>query len=107
MNIEDIKNKINDKLSNRDYYGMFEIINNASNEYFDFGLSDYNICIELINQNQDLYEYMGSSKQFEMAYDLHKTLVKNRNKLYISCLNDKIELKSLFKRCVGDFSTEY
>lgn len=107
MNIEDIKIKISDKLSNRDYYGMFEIIDNASNEYINSALTDYNICVELINQNQDLYEYMGSSKQFEMASDLHRKLVKNRNKLFISCLNDKAELKPLFKRCVGDFSTEY
>ena len=107
MNIEDIRNKISEKLSSRDYYGMFEIIDKASNDYLNLGLSDYNICIELIAQNQDLFEYMGASKQFEMAFDLHKTLVRNRNRLFISCLNDKTELKSLFKRCVGDFSTEY
>lgn len=107
MNIKDIKNKISSKLSNRDYYGMFEIIDNASNDYFNSGLTDYHICVELINQNQDLYEYMGSSKQFEMAFDLHRTLVKNRNRLFLSCLNDKVELKYLFKRCVGDFSAEY
>lgn len=107
MDIKNIKNEVSNKLSNRDYYGMFEIIDNASNDYINLGLSDYNTCVELINQNQDLYEYMGSSKQFEMAFDLHKKLVKNRNKLFVSCLNDKIELKSLFKRCVGDFSTEY
>jgi hypothetical protein len=107
MNIEDIKSKIREKLSNRDYYGMFELIDNASNEYINLALSDYNTCIELISQNQDLYEYMGASKQFEMASDLHRKLVKNRNRLFISCLDDKKELKSIFKRCVGDFSTEY
>jgi hypothetical protein len=105
MNIEEIKNKISNRLSNRDYYGMFEVIDSASDEYVNLELSDYNTCVELINQ--DLYEYMGASKQFEMAFDLHKKLVKNRNRLFVSCLDDKSELKLLFKRCVGEFSSEY
>lgn len=107
MNIEAVKNEVSDKLSNRNYIGMFEIIDKFSNEYFNLEQTDYNTCIDLINLNQDLYEYMGASKQFEMAFDLHKKLVRNRNKLFISCLNNQTELKSLFKRCVGDFSTDY
>lgn len=107
MNIENIKNEISDKLSKRDYYGMFEIIDSASNDYLNSGSSNYTVCIELINQNQDLFEYLGASKQFESDYELAKRVKKNRNRLFLSCLNDRAELKPLFKRCVGDFSTEY
>jgi hypothetical protein len=105
MTKEELKNKISSKLATRDYYGMFEIINSESNNYLDNAKIDYDLCIELINQNQDLYEYMGASKQFEMAFELINKLAKNRNLLFLSCLNDKPELKPIFKRCVGDFST--
>lgn len=108
MNLIELKSNIENKLSHRDYYGMFEIIDSASNEYLEKKINELKICIELITQNQDLYEYMGASKQFEMAFDLHNKIIANRNKLFLSCFNEnQQELKPLFKRCVGDFSTEY
>jgi len=107
MDIENINNRISDKLSKRDYHGMYKTINNASAEYLEGELSDYNLCVDLIKHNQDLFEFMGASKQFEMAFDLQNQLRTNRNRLFLSCLGEKNELKSLFKRAVGDFSTDY
>lgn len=107
MKLIELRNKITEKLSNRDYYGMFELVNSYSNEYLEGSVRDYEISLELINQNQDLYEYMGASKQFEMAFELHKKLLRNRNRLFLSCLGELPELKPIFKRCVGDYSTDY
>lgn len=108
MDLSELKKNIEIKLSNRDYFGMFESIDNASNIYLNSNTKDYATCIELITQNHDLLEYMGASKQFEMAFDLHNKLIKNRNRLFLTCLNEnQNELKSLFKKCVGDYSTEY
>lgn len=106
MNIIDLKKRINEKLTSRDYYGMFELIDQASNIYLNEKNSDYTLCIELITQNQDLYEYMGASKQFESAFELINKLLTNRNRLFLSCLTrDQQELKAIFKRAVGDYST--
>jgi hypothetical protein len=108
MNIEELKKKVSEKLSNRDYFGMFKLIDSISEDYLKSSDIDYPLCVELITQNQDLLEYMGASKQFEMAFDLLKKLTRNRNRLFLSCINDnQKELKSIFKRCVGDFSSEY
>jgi len=108
MSITDLKKSVGEKLTNRDYYGMFEIIDHASNQYLDENRLDYDFCIELITQNQDLYEYMGASKQFEMAFELINKLATNRNRLFMSCLTEgQWELKSIFKRAVGDYSTAY
>lgn len=104
MNIEELKNKISSKLSNRDYYGMLEILTDATNEYLNGKSSDYQLCLELIRQNQDLFEYLGASKQFESDFALSQQVRINRNRLFVSCLDGKDELKSLFKRAVGDFS---
>ena len=54
MSIADLKKSVGEKLTNRDYYGMFEIIDHASNQYLDDNRLDYDFCIELITQNQDL-----------------------------------------------------
>ena len=51
---------------------------------------------------------MGASKQFEMAFELINKLATNRNRLFMSCLTEgQWELKSIFKRAVGDYSTAY
>ncbi|HEX8574918.1 MAG TPA: hypothetical protein VF677_01350 [Flavobacterium sp.] len=108
MNIEELKNAIESKLSNRDYFGMFELIDKKSEDFLKSSENDYYLAIELITQNQDLLEYMGASKQFEMAFDLLNKLTKNRNRLFLHCINkNQKELKLIFKRCVGDFSSEY
>ena len=107
MELKELKKNIADKLLNRDYYGMFELIDTYSRKYISGSIKEYEVCVELINQNQDLYEYMGASKQYEMAFELHNKLVKNRNQLFLSCLDKKPELKPIFKRCVGDYSVEY
>jgi hypothetical protein len=108
MSIADLKKSVSEKLASRDYYGMFEIIDRASNMYLDENSLDYDLCIELITQNQDLYEYMGASKQFEMAFELLNKLITNRNRLFVSCLTQEQQaLKSIFKRAVGDYSTAY
>ena len=108
MNISDIKSEIEIELSKRDYYAMYKIIDNVSSEYLDCNMNTMEICVELIKQNQLLYEYMGSSKQYEMAFDLHNKIIKNRNRLFLSCFTkEQSELKELFKRAVGDFSIEY
>ena len=108
MNIEALKKDYNEKLLARDYYGMFELVDNATNIFLTEKVVDYNLCIELINVNQDLLEHMGFSKQFEMAFELLNKLTKNRNRLFLNCLlESQQELKVIFKRSVGDYSTEY
>lgn len=108
MIIEQLRKDVDEKLQRRDYYGIYQIIDDLSEKYLGSNTNNYELCIELINQNQDLFEYMGASKQFESAYDLNKKLKKNRNRLFLSCLNEnQKELKPIFKRAVGDFSTEY
>ncbi|MFO0322470.1 MAG: hypothetical protein ACK504_08580 [Bacteroidota bacterium] len=107
MTIEQIRKDIEGKLQQRDYYAAYLIIDELSDKYLNSKITNYELCIELINQNQDLFEYLGASKQFESAYDLHKKLKKNRNKLFLSCLSEnQKELKNIFKRCVGDFSID-
>lgn len=108
MSLVDFRKRVEEKLSNRDYYGMFEVIDRATEDYLDNNVSDYPLCVELITQNQELYEYMGASKQFEMAFELHSKLAKNRNRLFLSCLTEEQhELKTIFKRAVGDYSATY
>jgi hypothetical protein len=105
MKVAEIKKAVDEKLSQRDYYAIYLFIDGLSEEYLNQGKSDYDLCIELITQNQDLCEYMGASKQFEMAFELHNKMTKNRNRLFLSCFNnEQQELKVLFKRAVGDFS---
>jgi len=106
MKVTEIK-KVVEKLSQKDYYAIYVLIDGLTDEYLKLGQSDYDLCIELITQNQDLCEFMGASKQFESDFELNKKLKKNRNRLFLSCLNDKqAELKVLFKRAVGDFSKD-
>lgn len=106
--MEEFKKNIEQKLLQRDYYGMFQLIDSASESYLTTNTKNYAFCIELISQNQDLLEYMGASKQFEMEFDLQNKLIRNRNRLFLSCLdNEQNELKNIFKRCVGDNSREY
>jgi hypothetical protein len=105
--IEQFRNEVNTYLSTRDYYGAFKLITSCSEQYLQEKSFNYPYCIELMNQNQDLLEIMGSSKAFEMAFDLQNQLIANRNKLFLTCLpDDKTELKKLYKRVVGDFSKE-
>ena len=108
MNITELRSRINEQLKSRNYYGMFELINQATNAYLgnpSADADDYKLCIELINQNQDLYEYMGASKQFESAFELINQLAANRNKLFMSCLTaEQRDLKVAFKKIVGDYS---
>lgn len=102
MNLAALKKEAEEKLTARDYHGLFKLIDRASEDYLNDKQQDYGLCIELISQNQDLYEYMGASKQFESAFELTNKLMQNRNKLFISCLNeDQNELKLLFKRAIG------
>ena len=107
MDIIEIKNSISNKLSERDYYGMFQIIDSSCEQYLSEKKINYSTTIELINQCQDLYEFLGSSKQFEMAFDLHNKLISHRNRLFISSLTgNQNELKGIYKRIVGDYSTD-
>src|ERR1017187_9272780 len=104
MTIKEIRNIVEDKLNNRDYYAIYLLIDELSENYLNSNANNYELCIELTNQNQDLLEYMGASKQFESAYDLNNKLMKNRNRLFLSCLNEnQKELKPIFKRCAGDY----
>jgi hypothetical protein len=108
MEIEKLKTVIQEKLNERDYYGAFVFIDNLSDEFLTAKSNDYKLCIELITQNQEIYEFMGASKEFEMAFDLHNKIIKNRNRLFLSCFSEnQSELKGLFKKCVGDNSTDY
>lgn len=103
--MEDLKLKIGEKLSRQDYYGMFEVIDEACNEYLSESIFDYNKSIELIKRCQDLYDFFEISKQFQMQKDLQNKILLNRNKLFIGCLNEQQkELKDIFQRCVGDYS---
>lgn len=102
MTLAALKKEADEKLTARDYHGLFKLIDRASEDYLNAKHQDYTLCIELISQNQDLYEYMGASKQFESAFELINKLMQNRNQLFISCLNkNQSELKLLFKRAVG------
>ena len=108
MNIEAVKRDYNEKLLARDYFGMFELVDNATNIVIAQKVTDYALNIKLINLNQDLLEHMSFSKQFEMAFELLNKLTKNRNRLFLNCLlESQQELKAIFKRSVGDYSTEY
>lgn len=101
----DLTYNFNTLLEKRDYYGLFQLITEASSQYLSEGMNDYTLCIQLITYNQDLLEYMGASKHFEGAYDLQDKLTANRNQLFLSCFNEsQQDLKVLFKRMVGDHS---
>lgn len=103
MGQSSFKNELDELLKQRSYYEMFKIIERESNDFLTNKIDNYNLCVELINLNQDLLEYMGASKEFEMAFELHNKLMQNRNSLFISCIpENKKELIEIFKRCVGD-----
>lgn len=105
MKVTEIKKIIDENLSKSDYSANYIFIDGLTVEYLKSGESEYDLCIELITQNQDLYEHFGASNQFEMAFEIIKKLKKNRNQLFLSCFNsEQQELKVLFKRAVGDFS---
>lgn len=98
-------NAFNLLLEKRDYYALFKLVSETSHNYLSEDKEDYDRCILLITYNQDLLEYMGASKQFEGAYDLQNQLIANRNQLFLSCFNEsQHDLKTLYKRIVGDFS---
>lgn len=104
MNKQEKFDEIGGYLQNREFNKIFELLDIESNNYLSSDKNDLQYCIELINLNQNLLEYMGASKQYEMAFDLHNTLIKNRNSLFIKCISDKPELITAFKNIVGDFS---
>jgi len=108
MSIDEIRKIVNDKMNRSDYYGIYLFINELTESYLASRTPDYILCVELITQNQDLFEYLGSSKQFESDFELNKKTQQNRNRLFLSCFtDDQKELKNLFKRCVGDYSASY
>jgi hypothetical protein len=106
MNVNELKKLFDEKLRTRDYLGMYELLNKYASECLDNSINNKELSIELIERSQDLLEYMGASKQFEMAFDLQNTLISNRNKLFLSCLKSEQQaLKHLFLRIVGGDSS--
>ena len=104
-NLEEFKSNFASKLSSRDYYGMYVLLDEKCNEYLKSGNIEYKASLQLLKACQELYEYLGSSKQFEMAFDLQNNILNHRNKLFISCLNENQKgLIPILKKLVGDFS---
>lgn len=50
MKIEDLKMKVSENISERNYFGAFEIIDLATVDYLKSEIKDYRLCIELIYQ---------------------------------------------------------
>jgi hypothetical protein len=51
---------------------------------------------------------MGSSKHFEMAFEVHNKIRKNRIIIFLSYFTEEqMVIRELFKHVVGDFSKEY
>jgi hypothetical protein len=99
--VETLKMAVNQAIEQRDYFKLYNLINNATQSYISMGITDPLISSALINLNTDALEYLGASKQFESAFELHSQLLRNRVAIFELHLTNQPELLQSFKRMHG------
>ena len=89
-------------LEKRDYHTLYNLINDASIDFLKSDSHSLEYATHLIKLNIDTLQYMGASKQYESAYELHVRLLENRNNLFRWCLrNLPNEVTQAFNRIIG------
>ena len=101
INLDNTEIEFNRAVSDRKYYEMYVIVNDVTKQYITSGKFNDSTSSRLINMNSDALEYLGASKQFESAHELHAELIKNRISLLAHSLEDRPALVSSFYRIVG------
>lgn len=101
MNLTEAHNTFLKAISERNYLDMYKVVDDCSQQLLTEVKFDIKFACDLIDLNSEALGYLGASKQFEGAYEMHKRLIDNRIALFKKCLTDNPDLIKAFNLIIG------